>query len=49
MNLGLGIRLASTKADDGRIIHIDFAFPLSNRNDIDVNSTEISITIKDEL
>ena len=49
MNLGFGIRLASTKADDGRIIHIDFAFPLTNRDDPLVNSSEITVTIKDEL
>ena len=49
VNAGFGIRLASTKADDGRIIHIDFAFPLTNRDDPAVSSTEISVTIKDEL
>ncbi len=48
-NIGFGIRLASTKADAGRVIHIDFAFPLTNRDDPDVESSEIAINIKNEF
>ena len=46
VNVGFGLRLASTKADAGRVIHIDIAFPLTNRDDPAVNSSEISINIK---
>lgn len=45
-NIGFGIRLASTKADSGRVIHIDWAKPLLNKNDPEVNSSEISVRIK---
>ncbi len=48
-NVGFGIRLASTKADAGRVIHIDFAFPVTNRDDDEVNSSEISIKIKNQF
>ena len=45
-DVGLGIRLASSKADVGRIIHIDFAVPLTNRDDPGVDSLQVSINIK---
>jgi|TARA_B100002003_G_scaffold242864_1_gene266460 outer membrane protein assembly factor BamA len=48
-NIGFGIRLASTKADAGRVIHIDFAFPLTNKDDPAVDSSEITINIKNEF
>ncbi len=48
-NIGIGLRLASTKADDGRVIHVDIAFPLTNRNDPDVNSNEISVSFKNSF
>lgn len=48
-NIGMGLRLASTKADAGRVIHIDFAIPLTNKDDPAVNSIEISINIKNEF
>ena len=48
-NIGFGLRLASTKADAGRVIHIDVAFPLTNRDDPAVDSSEISINIKNEF
>ena len=46
LNIGFGIRLASTKADAGRVIHIDLAFPLTNKDDPAVDSSELSINIK---
>ena len=48
-NVGLGIRLASSKANVGRILHIDFAFPLTNRNALNVDSLQIAINIKDSF
>lgn len=48
-NVGVGIRLASSKADLGRIIHIDFAFPLTNRNDPLVDTVQIAVNIKESL
>ncbi|MCB1645063.1 MAG: BamA/TamA family outer membrane protein [Pseudomonadales bacterium] len=48
-NAGIGIRLASSKADTGGIIHIDFAFPLTNRDDPEVEDVQISVNIKDSF
>jgi|TARA_B100002003_G_scaffold191345_1_gene180425 hemolysin activation/secretion protein len=45
-NIGVGLRLASSKAASGRIAHIDFAFPLTNRNDRDARNLQISVNIK---
>lgn len=45
-DVGFGLRLASSKAASGRIAHIDFAFPVTNRNDPDVDNFQISFTIK---
>ncbi len=47
MNAGFGIRLASTKAEVGRVIHIDFAFPINGRDEPGVDSFQIAINIKD--
>lgn len=46
---GFGIRLASSKSDSGRVIHIDFAFPLTNRDEPEVDSSDVSINIKSSL
>ncbi|MFT7243840.1 MAG: outer membrane protein assembly factor BamA [Candidatus Azotimanducaceae bacterium] len=46
---GFGIRLASSKSDSSRVIHIDFAFPLTNRDEPEVDSSDISINIKSSL
>jgi len=46
VDIGFGLRLASTKGDSGRVIHIDLAFPLTNKDDPDVNSSELSVTLK---
>lgn len=46
---GVGIRLASSKADQGRIVHIDFAFPLTNRDEPEVDSSDVSVNIKTSL
>jgi outer membrane protein assembly factor BamA len=46
---GFGIRLASSKSDSGRVIHIDFAFPLTNTDEPETDSTDISVSIKNTL
>jgi outer membrane protein assembly factor BamA len=48
-NIGFGFRFASTKADAGRVIHIDFAFPMTNRDDDEVNSSEVLIKVKNQF
>ena len=46
VDIGIGIRLASSKAASNRVAHLDFAFPLTNRNDPDVKSFQIAFNIK---
>ncbi|MFT5562117.1 MAG: outer membrane protein assembly factor BamA [Sulfitobacter sp.] len=46
---GFGIRLASSKSDSSRVIHIDFAFPLSNRDEPEVDGSDVSLSIKSSL
>jgi outer membrane protein assembly factor BamA len=48
-DLGFGIRLASSKADVGKIIHIDFALPLTNRDDPSVESVQVAVNIKNSF
>ncbi|MEX2488724.1 MAG: ShlB/FhaC/HecB family hemolysin secretion/activation protein, partial [Pseudomonadales bacterium] len=45
-DIGFGLRLASSKAEAGRIAHIDFAFPLTNKDDPDVDSPTVAVNIK---
>lgn len=44
-DVGFGLRLASSKAASDRVAHLDFAFPLSNRNDPAVDTMLINFTI----
>jgi hypothetical protein len=48
-NVGFGLRLSSSKADVGRFLHIDVAFPLTNRNDPDVDSSLLSVRLTDKF
>lgn len=48
-NVGLGLRLASTKAEVGRIVHIDLAFPLTQRGRPGVPGAQLVVNIKDSL
>jgi hemolysin activation/secretion protein len=48
-NIGVGIRLASTKTEGGRVIHIDFAYPLTNHEDPELDSFQLYVTIKNTL
>ena len=45
-NVGLGLRLASSKAASNRIAHLDFAFPLTHGGEQGVDSMLINFTIK---
>lgn len=46
---GFGIRLASSKSDSARVIHIDFAFPITNQDEPEVSSSDVSINVKSSL
>ncbi len=48
-NIGVGLRFASTKAEVGRIVHVDLAFPLTQRNRPDVPGTQLVVNVKDSL
>ncbi len=45
-NAGFGLRLMSSKAASSRIAHLDFAFPISNRDNPAVDSFQIAFNIK---
>lgn len=44
---GFGIRLNSSRAEKGRVVHIDFAFPFVK--DDDVSSGQVLFTVKDRF
>ncbi len=46
-NIGIGMRIASSKANVGRMIHIDVSYPLTNRDHPLVDSVQLSVNIKD--
>ena len=46
MDVGLGLRLAPTKAERGKMIHLDFAVPLKNRDDPLVSDFEFVVSIQ---
>lgn len=48
-DIGVGLRLASSKADVGSIVHIDLSFPLTNRDDPAVDAVQLSLNIKDSF
>ncbi len=43
-NIGIGLRLVPTRTSSGRVIHIDFAFPIDDRKD--VGSYQIQLRTK---
>jgi hypothetical protein len=43
-DVGFGLRLGNTRSGNGRVIHIDIAFPLDGEDDID--SVQILIDAK---
>jgi hypothetical protein len=44
--VGIGLRLGSSKSASARVAHIDFAIPLTNKDDPAVDSFEISVAFK---
>ena len=48
-NFGFGLRFASSKSIVGRVVHVDLAFPLTNKNDPPADCSEISVNIKSGL
>lgn len=47
VSAGFGLRLASSKANAGQIIHIDISFPLKHKELPGVDSRQFSVVIKD--
>jgi outer membrane protein assembly factor BamA len=45
-NVGFGLRLGSSKSASARMAHIDFAIPLTNRDDPIVDNFQISVEFK---
>ena len=46
MDVGLGLRLAPTKSERGKMIHLDFAVPLKNKGDPLVGDYEFVVSIQ---
>lgn len=45
-NIGFGLRMTSSKSSSRRMAHLDFAFPVTNRNDPEVSEFEIAFNVK---
>jgi outer membrane protein assembly factor BamA len=48
-DVGVGLRLASSKANSGSIVHIDVAFPLTHRDAPDIGQFQLAINIKNRF
>ena len=48
-NIGIGMRLASSKSQSGRVIHIDLAFPVIARDDPEIDEYQFVVSIKNRL
>lgn len=46
-NAGIGIRLNSSRAEKGSVVHIDLAFPFNKDDDVD--SVQLLMTVKDRF
>lgn len=46
MDVGLGLRLAPTKSERGKMIHLDFAVPLKNKDDPLAGDYEFVVSIQ---
>ena len=46
MDVGLGLRFAPTKSERGKMIHLDFAVPVKNRDDPLVSDYEFVVSIQ---
>jgi outer membrane protein assembly factor BamA len=48
-DFGFGLRLSSTKSNSGKIVHIDFSRPLTNRDHPSVAGSQISVSLKERF
>ena len=48
-NAGIGLRLASSKAELGKVMHLDIAYPMDRRDDPEVDSVQYLVTIKNSF
>jgi len=48
-NVGIGLRLSSSKAELGKVMHLDIAYPMDRRDDPEVDSVQYLVTIKDSF
>ena len=45
-DIGLGLRLGSSRSSFGNVIHIDLAFPLDGAGDDDIDDVQLLVTTK---
>ena len=45
-DIGIGLRLASSKADATTVVHLDWATPISNRSDPDVDDWLVAVRLR---
>lgn len=45
-NVGFGLRMASSKSSSRRMAHLDFAFPVTNRDDPEVDEFQVAFNVK---
>ena len=48
-NVGIGLRVIPTRAEKGKVLHVDFAVPLNHKDHSDVDRFEVSVAIRDGL
>ena len=48
-NVGIGLRVIPTRAEKGKVLHVDFAVPLNHKDHPDVDRFEVSVAIRDGL
>jgi outer membrane protein assembly factor BamA len=48
-NMGLGLRFTSSKAQVGRVLHVDLSFPMTNKDDPNVESSQVSVSLKNRF
>lgn len=48
-NVGVGLRVIPTRAEKGKVLHVDFAVPLNHKDHPDVDRFEVSVAIRDGL
>ena len=48
-NVGIGLRVIPTRAEKGKVLHVDFAVTLNHRDHPDVDRFEVSVAIRDGL